>query len=61
MANGKGSQQGGIIIYRKNGSGMPAVQALRQAQTDMLRNGDTDKLVPYNWAAFVAIGGHTKF
>jgi len=46
--------------YRKR-SGMPAAEALRMAQRDMLAMSDEKLRKPYAWAGFVAFGGHTNF
>jgi CHAT domain-containing protein len=46
--------------YRKT-NGMPAAEALRMAQRDMLAMPDEKLRRPYAWAGFVAFGGHTNF
>jgi CHAT domain-containing protein len=46
--------------YRKMG-GLPALDALRRAQRDVLRAGPGGRGRPYWWAGFEAIGGLTTF
>jgi CHAT domain-containing protein len=41
--------------------GLPAAEALREAQLEMLRGPDQSFRQPYHWAPFIAIGGHTRF
>lgn len=47
--------------HRKANRGMPSVEALRNAQLDMLASGQERLQRPYAWAAFIAIGGCTEF
>jgi CHAT domain-containing protein/lipoprotein NlpI len=46
--------------YRKV-RGMPAAEALREAQRDMIASSDERLNKPNAWASFVAFGGHTSF
>jgi CHAT domain-containing protein/Tfp pilus assembly protein PilF len=46
--------------YRKHG-GMSSVQALRQAQLDMIKSPQCRYASPHYWAPFITIGGYTTF
>lgn len=46
--------------YRKTGN-RPTVEALRQAQLEMLNNEDERYRRPYCWAAFFPVGGHASY
>jgi CHAT domain-containing protein len=46
--------------HRKQ-DGVSTVEALRSAQLEMLKRSDQSLRDPYTWAAFVTIGGYTKF
>jgi CHAT domain-containing protein len=46
--------------HRKR-DGLSTVEALRQAQLDMLSSPGQQQRRPNSWAAFVAIGGYAKF
>jgi CHAT domain-containing protein len=40
---------------------LPAAEALRQAQLEMIKDAESSNSLPCNWASFVAIGGYTSF
>jgi CHAT domain-containing protein len=42
-------------------TGLPTVNALREAQIAMLRGADERLRHPYYWAAFIASGGYSQF
>ena len=42
-------------------TGLPTVNALREAQIAMLRGADERLRHPYYWAAFIASGGYSRF
>lgn len=46
--------------YRKR-EGISTAEALRLAQTEMLNSSHDRFSHPYHWAAFIAIGGYTRF
>ena len=46
--------------YRKE-AGLSTVEALRQAQLDMLTGSNKTDRLPYHWAAFITIGGYARF
>jgi CHAT domain-containing protein len=46
--------------YRRK-SGLPTVEALRQAQLEMLHSDTRRFHMPYYWAPFVVIGGYAEF
>jgi CHAT domain-containing protein len=41
--------------------GLSTIEALRQAQLDMINGSDARYREPYYWAAFVAIGGQASY
>lgn len=47
-------------MYRKR-RGLPTIEALRQAQLDMLHGSNKNRRLPYHWAAFIPIGGYARF
>jgi len=50
-----------IAFHRYRRSGLNTFEALRQAQTDMLRGSDDDQRLPYYWAAFLCAGGYAEY
>ena len=46
--------------FRKQ-QNMPTIEALRQAQIEMLRNENTRFRQPYYWAGFLPIGGYADY
>jgi CHAT domain-containing protein len=46
--------------HRKQ-DGLSTTEALRRAQLDLLHSTDERHRQPYNWAAFVVIGGHASY
>jgi CHAT domain-containing protein len=50
-----------MIAFPRNrkANHMTSAESLRQAQLDMLRNGQT--LSPYYWAAFSLFGGYANY
>jgi CHAT domain-containing protein len=50
-----------INFHRHRRSGMTTTEALRQAQTEMLRGPDQSYSSPYYWAAFLCTGGYADY
>jgi CHAT domain-containing protein len=50
----------GFHDYRRRGH-RSTIEALRQAQLDMLKGDDPAYRHPYFWASFVIIGGHARY
>jgi CHAT domain-containing protein len=49
-----------LHTHRRHGM-TPTAEALRMAQLDLLRGGDSRLREPYYWASFMAVGGHAGF
>lgn len=47
--------------HRKENNGMSTVDALRQAQLDLLESSQPRLQRPYTWAPFITIGGYASF
>ncbi|MBD0369485.1 MAG: CHAT domain-containing protein [Pyrinomonadaceae bacterium] len=50
-----------ISFHRYRRSGMSTIDALSNAQADMLRGADKAYASPYYWAAFLCVGGYAEF
>jgi CHAT domain-containing protein len=50
-----------LSFYRQRQSGLPTVEALRQAQIRMLRGPDRTYRSPHYWAAFLCVGGYAEY
>lgn len=50
-----------LSFYHHRQSGLPTVEALRQAQVEMLRGPDMAYRSPQYWAAFLCVGGYAEY
>lgn len=50
-----------INFHRNRRSGLDTFEALRKAQTEMLRGPDEARRSPYYWAAFICAGGYAEY